>query len=47
MNNFQNQGQKVIRHYYSRQIGEDLANEIFTEDTKPSSSADLRGLAKV
>jgi hypothetical protein len=29
MDNFQNQGQKVIRQYYSRQIGEDLANEIF------------------
>jgi len=33
MDNFQNQGQKVIRQYYSRQIGEDLANEIFREGT--------------
>jgi len=47
MDNFQNQGQKVIRQYYSRQIGEDLANEIFTEDTKPSSTANPRGFASV
>lgn len=46
MDNFQNQGQKVIRQYYSRQIGEDLANEVFTEDTKPSSSANFRGFTK-
>jgi hypothetical protein len=47
MDNFQNKGQKVIRHYYSSQIGEDLANEIFTEDTKPSSSANFCGFTKV
>jgi hypothetical protein len=27
---FQNQGQKVIEQYYAGQIGEDLANDIFT-----------------
>ena len=45
MDNFQNHGQKAIRQYYSRQIGEDLANEIFPKDTKPSLSANSRELA--
>jgi hypothetical protein len=30
MENFQNQGQQVIKQYYISQVGEDLANEIFT-----------------
>lgn len=47
MDNFQNQGQKVIRQYYSRHIGEDLANEIFQEGTKSSSTANPRGLANI
>ena len=29
MGNFHNQGQKVMKQYYSRQVGEDLADEIF------------------
>lgn len=29
MDNFHNQGQKVIKQYYSRQVGEELADEIF------------------
>jgi hypothetical protein len=45
MDTFQNHGQKAIRQYYSRQIGEDLANEIFPKDAKPSSSVNSRGFA--
>jgi hypothetical protein len=47
MDNFQNQGQKVIRQYYSRQIGEDLANEIFREGNKSSSTANPRGFTSI
>jgi hypothetical protein len=38
MNNFHNQGQKVIRQYYSRQVGEDLADEVFPKDSKPPTA---------
>lgn len=34
MNMFQNQGQKVIQKYYTNHIGHDLADEIFSKDTK-------------
>jgi hypothetical protein len=30
MDEFQNQGQKVIKHYYASQVGEDLADEVFS-----------------
>jgi hypothetical protein len=29
MDNFNNQGQKVIKQYYAKQVGEDLADEVF------------------
>jgi len=34
MNMFQTQGQKVIQKYYANRIGDDLAEEIFSKDTK-------------
>lgn len=46
MGDFHNQGQKVIKQYYSRQVGQDLADEIFPKDAKPPSPANSRGLAK-
>jgi hypothetical protein len=47
MNEFQTQGQKVIRQYYTNQAGEDLADEIFAKDTKRPSSANSRGVVTV
>lgn len=43
MDQFHTQGQKVIKQYYARQVGKDLADEIFPNDLKPSSSASSRG----
>ena len=45
MNNLQTQGQKVIKQYYVKQVGEDLADEIFAKDTDPPSSANSHGVA--
>jgi len=41
MDMFQTQGQKVIKQYYASRVGEDLADEIFPEDTElpPSANA--------
>lgn len=39
MDHFNTQGQRVIKQYYTRQVGEDLADEIFSKDIKPPSSA--------
>jgi hypothetical protein len=47
MDQFHNQGQKVMKQYYTRQVGEDLADEVFTKDTKPPSSANARGFTNV
>jgi hypothetical protein len=47
MNNFHNQGQKVIRQYYSKQVGEDLADEIFPKDSKHPSSTNSCRLANI
>jgi hypothetical protein len=44
MDKFHTQGQKVYRQYYTRQVGEDLANEIFAKGTKTPSSSNSRGL---
>jgi hypothetical protein len=35
MDTVQNGGRKVIKHYYVRQIGQDLADEVFPSKTKP------------
>lgn len=47
MDNFQSQGQKVIRQYYSRQIGKDLTDEIFPEETMPSHSINPRRFTNI
>ena len=44
MDQFHNQGQRVIKQYYTRQVGEDLADEVFPTDVKPPSSASSHGL---
>jgi hypothetical protein len=44
MNEFQTQGQKIIRQYYTSQVGEDLADEVFAKDTQRPSSANSRGI---
>lgn len=44
MDNFNTRGQKVFRQYYTNQVGEELANEIFTESTGPKSSANSRDI---
>lgn len=33
MDKFQTQGQRVMKQYYSSQVGDDLANEVFHKDT--------------
>jgi len=43
MGQFHNQGQRVMKQYYARQVGEDLADEVFPKDTKPPSSSNYRG----
>jgi hypothetical protein len=45
MNNLQTQGQKVIKQYYVKQLGEDLADEVFTRDAKPPSSSNSHSVA--
>jgi hypothetical protein len=47
MNEFQTQSQKVIRQYYTSQVGEDLADEVFAKDTKRPSSLNSRGAVTV
>jgi len=39
MDTFHTQGQNVIKQYYASRIGEDLADEIFSQDTKQLPSA--------
>jgi hypothetical protein len=45
MDQFHNQGQRVMKQYYARQVGEDLANEVFPNNSKPSSSTSYRGFS--
>ena len=45
MDQFHNQGQRVMKQYYTRQVGEDLADEVFPKDIKPPSSASSRGFS--
>lgn len=47
MGQFHNQGQQVMKQYYTRQVGEDLADDVFPKDIKPSSSANARGFTSV
>ena len=46
MDIFHTRGQKVFMQYYTKQVGEDLANEIFINDTKPQSPANSRDITK-
>ena len=43
MGQFHNQGQRVMKQYYTRQVGEDLADEVFPNNSKPSSSTSSHG----
>ncbi len=45
MDKFNTQGQQVMKQYYARQVGEDLADEVFPKATKPPSSTNSRGFA--
>ena len=45
MDGFQTQGQKVLKQYYVKQAGADLADEIFAKDTKPTSSENFDNIA--
>ena len=45
MDKFHTQGQKVFKQYYTKQVGEDLADEIFAKGTKPPSNVNFPGIA--
>jgi len=45
MGNLQTQGQKVIKQYYVKQVGADLADEIFAKDAELPSSANFDNIA--
>lgn len=47
MDTFQTEGQEVMRQYYARQVGQDLAEDVFPAQTKQSSSGNPRGVANV
>lgn len=42
---FQTESQEVMKKYYARQVGQDLAEEIFPTQTKPASSENSGGIA--
>lgn len=44
---FQTEGREVIRQYYTRQVGQDLAEEVFPTPTKEFRSGNPRGIANV
>ena len=44
MNRFHSTGEKTIKQYYAKRIGEDLAGEIFSQETKRPSSANSDGV---
>lgn len=47
MDTFQTEGQEVIRQYYARQVGQDLAEDVFPAQTRESRSGNPRGIASV
>jgi len=47
MDTFQTEGQEIMRQYYARQVGQDLAEDVFPAQTKQSSSGNPRGVANV
>ena len=42
---FQTEGQDVMKRYYARQVGTDLAEDVFPAPAAPSSSGNPRGAA--
>ncbi len=42
MDRFQTQGQEVIKQYYARQVGQDLADEVFPTDAEQPSAGNPR-----
>ncbi len=44
MDKFQTKGQKVIRQYYASQVGQDLADEIFPEDSEKPHTKNPGGI---
>lgn len=47
MDMFQTEGQEVMRQYYAKQVGQDLAEEVFPAPTGQSSSGNPRDIANV
>jgi len=47
MDTFQTEGQEVMKQYYARQVGQDLAEEVFPAQTSESRSGNPRGIANV
>lgn len=45
MGTFQTEGQEVMRQYYAKQVGKDLAEEVFPAPTRHASSGNPRGMA--
>jgi len=43
MDQFNNQGQRAMKQYYTRQVGEDLADEVFPKNIKSTSSSSSQG----
>jgi len=43
MGQFHNQGQRVMKQYYAKQVGADLADEVFPNNTKSPPSASSHG----
>jgi hypothetical protein len=44
MNHVHSTGQKGMKQYYAKRIGEDLAGEVFTQNTKQPSTASADGV---
>ncbi len=47
MDTFRTEGQQVMKQYYARQVGQDLAEEVFPAQTSESRSGNPRGIANV
>jgi hypothetical protein len=44
MDTVQDRGRKVMKHYYVKQIGEDLADDVFPSETEPASSTNPKDM---
>jgi len=47
MDIFQSEGQEVMRQYYNRQVGQELAEEVFPVPAQEPRSGNARGIANV